>query len=199
MRPRFTWKNVLPAIVSASAAPAHGTVEGGIEIVGALEREDLQVDAEGKRRPLHLRASKLISGGVRHVTKDGQPRERRQRLAEQIQALAVQCHVQIRDAGHIAARPTQTLDQPERDGVVPDAQHHDRDGAGRVSSGRDRRFRVGEQHVDREVDELGGQVCQSVDPPLGVANVEHVLLAFDVAEGAKRIAERDEVGPRDGF
>jgi hypothetical protein len=111
--------------------------------------------------------------------------------------------------GDIATRSGQSGSEAFADRITTEG-HHDRDRPRCLLDGSYRWGRRGDDHVDVEADELGGEVGESFETAVRVAGVDHDALSLDVAEltqalpegvavrGISRRRERREIAdPRD--
>jgi hypothetical protein len=89
----------------------------------------------------------------------------------------------------VAARPGQLRDEPGAHWIAAE-RHDDRDRPRRLLGGSHRLGRRGDDHVDVEAHELGGETGESVGVAVRVSGLEDDVLALEVAEVAQTLAER---------
>ena len=116
----------------------------------------------------------------------------RDQLAKQFDLL--ECEIaRRREAGDIAARPREAVDQPLPHHVVA-AHHHDGDRGACLRHGGSRTVSApGHHHVWLERSELRSQFGQALDTAFRGAHLEHERTSFDVAQRVQIAAEGQQV------
>ena len=131
--------------------------------------------------PLELRAL------IRWVPEDGDAGELGNRFLEQLQLLANQLRRDPPGSCDISTRPREARDEPVLD-RIGDRRDDDRNGLRRISGGFDRAG-YGDDDVDFQLDQLGGEIGQHLAIPRRRAVLDNDVLSHDVAKLAKTVHE----------
>ena len=130
------------------------------------------------RRGLDVRKK---HGSVGGIDQDGHARQLRHHAAQNFQILGTEFHIDARDSGDVATWPSQGLDQSAADRVV-DGSHDDGNGGGCFlrRAGGDRARCHDDVHF--QLHQFRRQRWKALNPAVGMAQLDHQVLALDVAE-----------------
>jgi hypothetical protein len=168
------------------AAP--GLRKGAFKIPAAMDLEDLHLQAEPARAGFGLAQHVGSVDDLDRIDEDGDVRQRRQRLLEQLEALRGELGEGEREAGDIAAGAGEALGPAFADRVAA-RQGDDRNRRRRLARGLARGLAAREDRVDAQAHQLRGRRRQQRGVAVRVAAFDDDVLPFDVAALAQALAK----------
>src|SRR5262249_25940778 len=146
----------------------------------------LYLHAEGSGPAADL-GEKRLGEGVGFAGKHGDAARRRQRLANELDALPRYFRGGRRQARHVATRSCQAANEPCPYRIAG-RSHHDRYLAGSLFGSRGWRGLESHDDVDLETHQLGRELRKQADLPFGSADVEANIPPFGMAERRESFA-----------
>jgi hypothetical protein len=157
-----------------------GRRESSFDLLGHADFERLQHQSQcwggGDRRFVLEDVQR-----IRRVPKQSDSGLLRKRFLQQLQALTAELRRDAGQAGDVATRPRQALDEPYSH-CVATRPHHDRDHRSRLLGGERGLRSERDDDVDVEADELGCERGKPLRPALGVSVFDEEVLSLDVAK-----------------
>ena len=126
--------------------------DGALDLAGVAHIDRAHLHAERRRHGLDD-GELADPGGCGRVPKDRRARHARRDLLEQLQPFSRQAVFELHEAGGVAARPRQAIDEAGADRIGDDREH-DRHGAGRLQQRPHGRGASGQDDVRRERDQF---------------------------------------------
>jgi len=126
--------------------------------------------------------------GIGYIGESGHATGRRQQVANQLHALAREFGGHAGDPGDISARPRKARDESRAD-RISGLSHDDGDVARRLSGRHSGRREPGDDYIDVEADQLGGQFGQPARVTLRRSKLEANVLPFDIAKIAQALSK----------
>lgn len=154
-------------------------VERPLDLGALPDLENQQLPPERLSRGLHL-----LHGGRAGawIPEEGDPPQPRHRLSEQCEPLAGQRHIEVSQAGDVAARPREAGYQARAHGVAR-VPKHDWDGAGGGPGGEGGRITCGDDHIGLKANQFRRRLTELRLAPAPVAVLDDEVVALGVADG----------------
>ena len=166
------------------------TVEGGLEIVWALDRQGVQRDS---RRPCGgLRGTKLDFADS-GIPKHRQMGKRRHGFFEGLDLFAAELRKIEEQSRKVAARTAKTLGPPARHGIAFQVYSDDRGRARRPHCSLEGISRGGDDDIAFEIDQLVGEVGKPVERRFIDPGFNQRVLTVDVPGVAQPLDERRDI------
>jgi hypothetical protein len=161
--------------------------------LSVLASQNRELDPLRARRFLHV-SYPALGSQIIWVREQGNHLGLGNHLGKQLEPLGHQLGVHGADACNIAARPSETGDQAERDWVTDGAEDN-RDRGGGVFCGQCRTgIAVGRDHLNFAGDEVSGQCRQPIVLEFRPPVLDRQVLSLDVARFAQSLMERGQRG-----
>ena len=161
--------------------------QGALDICRALRFRRVQVELQRQSGMFHHFERRSVARIVR-IQKHAHTIQLRQGFLEELQPFGAELANEKGRSGDVAAWTCKAVNQPSRDGVAGDS-HHDGNRGRRSLGGAGRGWRVRHQNVWLEPNQLDGQLREACVLPLRPSEVDHDVLALDVAQAAKPFSE----------
>jgi len=169
---------------------SHRFVESTAQAVPAAHIEKFCLEAKGtSRRPGLLPFGPR--GRVAHVVQERNAREVRNQLLEKLDAFRRELGAEGSHSRDVASGPREARHEAVR---IAHRRHDDGNRSRRVLGGGGRRRATGNDHIDLETHERGGELRESLRVTIGGPVFEKEVLALDVAQLAQASAQGVEVG-----
>ena len=168
-----------------------------LELLGPAHLQGVQLYTQGAGRLLR-RLPLQGDAGVRRIPEDGDPRDFRHELFEQLQPFPGEPDGPAVEPRDIPLRAGEAGDEPRAD-RVPTDRHDDRDGGRRLLGRVDRRRRICDDDIRREADQLRGEVRQTALVILRRAVRNRQVLTLEIPEVAQPLPEALEILDRSGI
>src|SRR5262245_33227642 len=168
---------------SRDALPGYGG-ESAVDLLGRGRLDEEELQPQGSRRIIHI-ANRHGVAGIAGVGEDRHAPQLGSDCLEQLQSFAKNVRADAESYPcDIPARARQARDEAELIGKA-DTRHDDGDGRRGILGGQRRGRWSGDEDVDLEPYQLGGEVGQPFEFPLGEASVDDDVLALDPPELAE--------------